>query len=74
MTTVAELIEKLKKENQNAIVLVDGYEYDMEYLKFKNFERGKFFLPKGNDSDSYGGTITEKKDGNFDFLKIGRSA
>jgi len=73
MKTVAELIEKLKKENQDAIVLVNGYEYDMEYLKFKNFERGKFFLPKGNDTDGYGGTITENKDGNFVFLKIGRN-
>lgn len=36
MTTVAELIEKLKKENQNAIVLVDGYEYHKTSSKIDN--------------------------------------
>lgn len=73
MVTVKELIERLKKEDEDSIVLVDGYEYDMEFLRFKNLGTGKFFLPKGDDLGPYGGTIVENKDGNFGFLKIGRS-
>ena len=63
----------LEKENQNAIVLVDGYEWGMEFLRFKNFERGKFFLNKSSDLENYGGALEKNDDGDFDFLKIGRS-
>jgi glycogen synthase len=73
MITVKELIKRLEKENQDAIVLVNGYEYGMEYLRLKTIETGKFKLPKKSDSNSYGGTIEKDNNGDFDFLLIGRS-
>jgi hypothetical protein len=74
MITVKELIEQLEKENQDSIVLVDGYEYGMEYLRLKNLKKGKFKLPKNNDDIyNYGGTIEDDKKGDHDYLLIGRS-
>ena len=72
MHTVLELIERLKKEDPNAIVLVDGYEYGMEYLRFKNLEKGKFMLPEDSDITGYGGSIEPDNKGDFNFLLIGR--
>jgi predicted transcriptional regulator len=73
MITVKELINRLQKENQDAIVLIDEYEYDMGYLRLSNIIRGKFNLPKGNDVDTYGGLIVVNKEGKFDFLKFSRN-
>lgn len=44
MIKVKELIELLKEENQEAIVLVPGYEYGLEYFRTVLMERGKFKL------------------------------
>lgn len=73
MNTIKELIKRLEKEDQDAIVLVNGYEYGLEYLRFSNIKKGKFKLPKDSDLDSYGGTIEPNKTGNMNYLLIGRS-
>lgn len=73
MITVAELIENLRKEDQKAIVLLDGYEYDMEYLRLQKLKKGKFKLPKGSDLGMDGGRIKKDDKGDFSFLLLGRS-
>jgi len=74
MITVKELINRLQKEDQNAIVLLNGYEYGLEYLRFGNITKGKFFIPTDkNDIDSYGGTIEPNKNGNVNYILFQRS-
>jgi hypothetical protein len=78
MNTVKELIKRLEKEDPEAIVLVDGYEYGMEFLRFKNLKKGKFNLPesidtRGSDISGYGGAIESDESGELNYLLIGRN-
>jgi len=74
MITVKELIKKLQNEDQNAIMLIDSYEYDMEFLRLNKIEKGYFNLPKGSDINyvSCGGEIKSNKNGKLKYVKIGR--
>ena len=81
MNTVKQLIVRLGKEDPDAIVLVNGYEYGMEFLRFKNFKKGKFNLPestdsRGSDIIGYGGAIDpddSDESGELNYLLIGRN-
>lgn len=84
MITVRQLIEKLQEEDQNAIVLLDGYEWGMEFLRTKDatdyvggIVRGKFNLPENpendfSDRDTCGGLLSEDENGSHNFILFKR--